>query len=68
MKSCECCINCKYCIAIPRKNAYNDIDYLCFITGYFISSGLYIDRRRIRRFTFGGKELLCKYEYEGKRG
>ena len=65
MEHCECCANCKHCLAIPRNNKYNDVDYLCLITGYFISS-LYIDRKRIRRFTFGGKELLCKYE--NKRG
>lgn len=57
----ECCANCKHCISIPRNNRYNDIDYLCLITGYFIC-GIYKDRNMIKRFTPGGKELECKYE------
>lgn len=29
------CYNCKHCIAIPRNNRYNDIDYLCVVNSYF---------------------------------
>lgn len=57
----ECCINCKYCIGIPKNNAYGDVDYLCVATGYFCH-GIYKDRQKIRRFSPGGRELQCQYE------
>lgn len=57
----ECCMNCKYCIGIPRNNKYQDMDYLCFISSYYVNS---IDKKRseIKRFTPGGRELKCKYK------
>ena len=56
----ECCANCKYCISVPRNNAYGDIDYLCLISYYL--HGINKDRNKVKHFTQGGKELECKYE------
>ena len=55
------CYNCKHCIAIPRNNRYNDIDYLCEVNSYFIMD-IHKNVSRIKHFTPGGRELECKYE------
>lgn len=57
----ECCLNCKYCIAEQKNNRYNDVEYFCLSTGYFIHK-VKKDRNKIKRFTPGGKELVCNYE------
>jgi len=57
----ECCANCKHCIGTPKNNSYGDIEYFCFVTGYFLH-GVNKDRHTVRRFTPGGKELECRYE------
>lgn len=57
----KCCDNCKYYVAIPRNNKYNDIDYLCIINSYFIIN-IYKDLSKVRHLTPGGKELKCKFE------
>lgn len=60
----KCCTNCKHCVAIPRNNSYNDIDYLCVVNSYFITN-IHKDISKIKHFTFGGRELECKYESKG---
>lgn len=57
----ECCANCKHCLEFPRNNRYHDVDHFCVATGYF-TSGIYKDRNKLRHFTPGGRELICKYE------
>lgn len=57
----KCCANCKNCVSIPRNNSYNDIDYLCVISSYFVI-GIHKDINRIKHLTPGGRELECKYE------
>lgn len=52
---------CKYCLSIPRNNRYGDIDYLCYIDGYFILS-IYKDITKIKHYSPGGKVLDCKYK------
>lgn len=59
----ECCANCKNCVAYPKNNRYGDVDYMCLISGYYIS-GVHKDRNKVRRFTPGGRELECRYEKE----
>lgn len=53
------CYNCKHCIAIPRNNRYNDIDYLCVVNSYF-TIDIHKDISRIKHFTPGGRKLECK--------
>lgn len=53
----------KDCVAIPRNNSYNDIDYLCVISSYFVID-IHKDINRIKHLTPGGRELECKYEPE----
>lgn len=55
--------NCKYCLAIPRNNRYNDTDYLCVVNSYFIIN-VYKDISHVKHFTPGGRKLECKYEIE----
>lgn len=55
------CYNCKHCIAIPRNNRYNDIDYLCVVNSYF-TIDIHKDISCIKHFTPGGRKLECKYE------
>ena len=57
----KCCANCKNCVAIPKNNSYNDIDYLCIINSYFVI-GIHKDINRIKHLTPGGREMECKYE------
>ena len=57
----KCCATCKYCLSIPRNNRYGDIDYLCYIDGYFILS-IYKDITKIKHYSPGGKVLDCKYK------
>lgn len=57
----ECCANCTHLISFPRGNRYGDIDHLCVVTGYFTMS-IYKDRRKVRHFTPGGRELKCQYQ------
>lgn len=57
----ENCLNCQYCIPIPRNNKYGDIDYLCAVNEYFISN-LKIDHRKIKQYSPGGKELKCTFK------
>lgn len=57
----KCCDNCKHCVAIPRHNNYNDIDYLCVINSYFITD-IHKDISKIKHLTPGGRELKCTYE------
>lgn len=57
----ECCANCRYLVSFPRNNKYNDNDHLCLITKYFCS-GIYKDRKKLKHYTPGGRELNCCYE------
>ena len=56
----ECCLNCKYCVAEQKNNHYHDVEYFCLITGYFLHK-VNTDRKLLKRFTPGGKELVCRY-------
>lgn len=56
----ECCATCGFCISYPKNNRYGDVEYLCASTGYFVH-GINKDRHTVRRFTPGGKELVCNY-------
>lgn len=62
----KCCANCKNCVAIPRNNSYNDIDYLCVISSYFVI-GIHKDISKVKHLTPGGRELECKYEPDERR-
>lgn len=57
----RCCLNCKNLVQFPRGNSYGDIDYLCIKTGYFVVN-VGADVKKIKRYTPGGKELVCCYE------
>lgn len=57
----ECCANCKHLIDYPKGNRYGDVEHLCLITGYY-THAIYKDRKTIKRFTPGGRELKCRYE------
>lgn len=57
----ECCANCKHCISTPKNNRYGDVEHFCIVTGYYIH-GANKDRNTVKRFSPGGKELVCKYE------
>lgn len=61
----ENCNNCKNLIECPRNNSYKDIDYLCAATSYFLSD-INTDRHNIKRYTPGGKELMCDYQEKNK--
>lgn len=61
MKEIECCKNCKHCVAYPKNNRYDDVDYMCLISGYYII-GTDKDRNKIERYTVGGRKLECRYE------
>lgn len=58
----ECCNNCKYCIDEPTNNRYGDVKHFCLSTGYFLH-GVDKDRRKVERYTPGGKKLECTYCY-----
>ena len=60
-ESTECCANCQCLVVYPRNNKYNDVDYLCYISGYFMS-GIKKDRHKVKHFSPGGKELKCEYK------
>lgn len=57
----RCCLNCKHLVQFPRGNSYGDIDYLCIKTGYFVVN-VGADVKKIKRYTPGGKELVCCHE------
>lgn len=57
----RCCLNCKNLVQFPRGNSYGDIDYLCIKTGYFVVN-VGADVKKIKRYTPGGKELVCCHE------
>lgn len=61
MKDIECCANCKYCLAYPKNNSYGDIAYLCAINGFFLHS-ITKENAKLKRYSPGGKELICKFE------
>ena len=65
MKDIECCANCKHYVSTPKNNRYGDIERFCLVTGYFII-GAYKDRNKVKHYTPGGKELVCKYERDDK--
>ncbi len=56
----KCCRNCKNLVAFPKNNRYGDVDYLCLVTGYFVT-GMDKDISKVRRFSPGGKELNCQW-------
>ncbi len=55
------CGNCANIVEYPRNNRYNDIDYLCLKTGYFVQ-GLERDITKVKRYSPGGKELKCEWK------
>jgi hypothetical protein len=57
----ECCANCKHCIDIPKNNRYGDVEHFCLVNGYFLI-GVHKDRRKVKGFSPGGKELECRFE------
>lgn len=57
----ECCANCKNCVAYPKNNRYETVDYMCLVSGYYIA-GVHKDRNKVRRLTPGGRKLECRYE------
>lgn len=61
IKDIPCCANCKHLVQTPKNNRYGDMENFCMVTGYFCI-GIHKDVRNYRRFTPGGKELICRYE------
>lgn len=61
----KCCRNCKNLIAYPKNNRYGDVDYLCTVTSYF-TSGIDKDITKVKRYSPGGKELLCNWQPKNK--
>lgn len=57
----DCCANCRYCADRPKNNRYGDIEHFCMATGYLMV-GVNKDIHKVRHFTPGGRELVCKYE------
>lgn len=62
----ECCANCKYCLAFPKNNKYGDVDYLCVVNDYFCLE-IHKDRRKVKNYSPGGRELECRYESKRKK-
>ena len=63
----KCCANCRYLVDFPKKNRYGDIGHLCTKTGY-MTTGITKDADKVKRFTPGGRELICSFEPKRSRG
>ena len=57
----ECCANCAYLMDFPKGNKYGDVEHFCLITGYY-THNIHKDRKTIKHFSPGGKELHCHYK------
>ncbi len=62
----KCCKNCMNLIECPRNNRHNDIDHFCMATGYF-THGIDKDITKVKRYSPGGKELVCQYRPKNER-
>jgi hypothetical protein len=56
----KCCRNCANRIEYPQHNRYGDVKHLCIKTGYFLT-GIDKDINKVKRYTPGGRELVCEY-------
>ena len=62
----KACKSCRNLIEIPTNNSYKDVKHFCMVTGYY-TSDINKDRSKVRMYTPGGKELICRYEYAEKQ-